>query len=61
MAPLPANATVYCDKTTGAWVPKSGKSGGIRANSTGEGFDQIGQASYEPDKGMVGLADADGG
>ena len=46
MGPLPANATVRCDASTGGWVPNV--SGTSTPTSSLAGFDDLGSARYVP-------------
>ncbi len=46
MAPIPANATMFCDEMTGAWVPRSDQSDVVIVNGTGTGFDEMGNVAF---------------
>ena len=48
MSPLPANATVICDESTGLWLPKVVNSGAQRTSSIWKGFDNLGKVPYIP-------------
>ena len=48
MGPLPANATMFCDKSTGSWLPNVSSSGAPRANSIQVEFDRLGKEPYVP-------------
>ena len=59
MAPLPANATVFCDETTGAWVPSWDRSD--KVNGTRTAFDEMGNVAYSPSPSIPKPTETNGG
>ena len=61
MAPLPANATVFCDETTGAWVTRSDQSDVVIVTGTGTGFDKMGNVAYSSSPSIPQPTEINGG